>query len=56
MARKIRFTPEGGALYEVTCLVARPQDWPGVHCVTALLTGEPIEGTWFDRTKEWEAR
>ncbi len=36
--------------------VARPQDWPGVHCVTALLTGEPIEGTWFDRTKEWEAR
>ena len=37
-------------------LVARPQDWPGVHCVNALLTGEPIEGTWFDRTKEWEAR
>jgi hypothetical protein len=37
-------------------LVARPQDWPGVHCVTALLTGEPIEGTWFDRTREWEAR
>ncbi|HEV7671192.1 MAG TPA: hypothetical protein VGS22_21965 [Thermoanaerobaculia bacterium] len=37
-------------------LVARPQDWPGVHCVTALLTGQPIEGTWFDRTKEWEAR
>ena len=37
-------------------LVARPQDWPGVHSVTALLNGEPIEGTWFDRTKEWEAR
>ncbi len=37
-------------------LVARPQDWPGVHSVTALLTGEPIEGTWFDRTREWEAR
>ncbi len=37
-------------------LVARPEDWPGVHCVIALLTGEPIEGTWFDRTKEWEAR
>ncbi|HXU33905.1 MAG TPA: hypothetical protein VN851_25315 [Thermoanaerobaculia bacterium] len=37
-------------------LVARPQDWPGVHCVTALLTGQPIEGTWFDRTREWEAR
>jgi REP element-mobilizing transposase RayT len=37
-------------------LVARPQDWPGVHCVTALLTGQSIEGTWFNRTKEWEAR
>ncbi len=37
-------------------LVARPQDWPGVHCMNALLTGEPIEGTWFDRTREWEAR
>ena len=37
-------------------LVARPQDWPGVHCVTALVSGQPIEGTWFDRTKEWEAR
>ncbi len=24
--------------------------------MTAPLTGEPIEGTWFDRTKEWEAR
>ncbi|MEP7009398.1 MAG: hypothetical protein ABJC13_03670 [Acidobacteriota bacterium] len=31
-------------------------DWPGVQCVTALLTGQLIEGTWFDRTKEWEAR
>ncbi len=37
-------------------LVARPQDWPGVHCVTALLTGQQIEGTWFDRTRESEAR
>ncbi len=37
-------------------LVARPQVWPGVHCVTALLSGQPIEGTWFDRTREWTAR
>jgi len=37
-------------------LVARPQDWPGVHCVTALLTSEPMEGTWFNRTREWQAR
>ena len=26
-------------------LVARPQDWPGVHSVIALLTGQPIEGS-----------
>ena len=37
-------------------LVARPQDWPGVHCVDALLSGLPLEGTWFDRTKEYAAR
>ena len=37
-------------------LVERPQDWPGVHCVEALLTGQPMEGTWFDRTKEYAAR
>ena len=24
--------------------------------MTALLTAEPIEGAWFDRTREWEAR
>ena len=34
----------------------RPQDWPGVHCVNALLTGQPMEGTWFDRTKEYATR
>jgi REP element-mobilizing transposase RayT len=37
-------------------LVARPQDWPGVHCVDALLSGQPMEGTWFDRTREYGAR
>jgi len=37
-------------------LVARPQDWPGVHCVEALLSGEPLKGTWFDRTQEFAAR
>ena len=37
-------------------LVERPQDWPGVHCVEALLTGEPLKGTWFDRTQEFAAR
>jgi hypothetical protein len=37
-------------------LVERPQDWPGVHCVRALLEGEVLEGLWFDRTQEYAAR
>jgi len=32
--------------------VARAEEWPGVHCVTPLLTGAPVGGTWFDRTLE----
>jgi hypothetical protein len=37
-------------------LVERPQDWPGAHSVNALLTGQSLEGTWFDRTQEFAAR
>ncbi len=37
-------------------LVERPQDWPGVHAVQALLEGTSLEGTWFDRTQECSAR
>lgn len=37
-------------------LVSRVQEWPGVHCATPLLTGVPAEGTWFDRTLEYNAR
>ena len=37
-------------------LVERPQHWPGVHCAQALLTGAELEGTWFDRAAEYEAR
>ncbi|HEY4564975.1 MAG TPA: hypothetical protein VIJ36_18470, partial [Thermoanaerobaculia bacterium] len=37
-------------------LVDRPRDWPGVHCVRALLEGEALEGLWFDRTQEYLAR
>ena len=37
-------------------LVERPQHWPGVHCATALLAATALEGTWFDRTAEYEAR
>ena len=37
-------------------LVAKASEWPGVHCVRALLDGEPIRGLWFDRTQEYAAR
>ena len=36
-------------------LVARPTDWPGVHCAAALTEGAPLVGTWFDRTAAYEA-
>ena len=37
-------------------LVEQPQDWPGVHCVNALLGGEPMTGHWFNRSREYAAR
>jgi hypothetical protein len=37
-------------------LVERPRDWPGVHAVRALVEGVPLEGYWFDRTREQAAR
>lgn len=37
-------------------LTARPQDWPGAHCVMALVEGQPLRGAWFDRTREYAAR
>jgi hypothetical protein len=37
-------------------LVAKPKDWPGVHCARALAEGEPLRGYWFDRTQEYAAR
>jgi putative transposase len=36
-------------------LVERLAEWPGAHAVQALLTGEPLEGTWFDRKGEYLA-
>jgi len=29
-----------------------PTEWLGANSVDALLTGEPLEGVWFDRTRE----
>jgi hypothetical protein len=37
-------------------LVASPLEWPGVHCAQALIKGEAVEGTWFDRKLEHNAR
>jgi putative transposase len=37
-------------------LVARPQDWPGVHAAAALLSGQSLEGTWYNRKLEHAAR
>ncbi len=37
-------------------LVGRVEEWPGVHCAHPLLTGESIEGTWFNRRLEYNAR
>ncbi|MGE0641870.1 MAG: transposase [Thermoanaerobaculia bacterium] len=36
-------------------LVLKPTDWPGATSVRSLLTGEPIRGTWIDRTSEYQA-
>lgn len=37
-------------------LVARPQDWPGPHGVTALIEGTALSGLWIDRTLEHRLR
>ena len=37
-------------------LVEKVSDWPGVHCAQALLTGEPVQGYWYDETQAYAAR
>src|SRR5690606_33091352 len=37
-------------------LVARPEEWPGPHCVRALKSGKPLQGVWISRTAQWAAR
>ena len=36
--------------------VLSPGAWPGVHSANALLEGKSLQGTWFDRSLEYEAR
>ena len=35
--------------------VLTPREWPGVHCVDALLENKPMQGTLFNRSLEYEA-
>ncbi len=37
-------------------LVPSPRDWPGASSLKALLAEESLDGTWFNRTKEFVAR
>jgi hypothetical protein len=37
-------------------LVEKVSQWPGLHCTHSLLTGEAVEGYWFDGTQEYAAR
>jgi REP element-mobilizing transposase RayT len=36
-------------------LVESPLEWQGAHAAGALVHGEPMEGYWWNRTKEWAA-
>ena len=33
-------------------LIERLRDWPGISAVRAILEQEPLQGYWFDRTRE----
>jgi REP element-mobilizing transposase RayT len=37
-------------------LVANLRQWPGLQSIRQLADGEPLAGTWFDRTQEYLAR
>ena len=37
-------------------LVAGVREWPGVQSAAALIDGTPLEGHWFDRTREYATR
>lgn len=34
-------------------LVMAPEEWPGLQTIAAMTRGEPIRGTWVDRTRMW---
>ena len=36
-------------------LVWKPEDWPGVHSVRELVTGEPISGIWVNQSEKYRS-
>jgi hypothetical protein len=32
-------------------ITSRPEEWPGFHCAASLVSGEPIDGEWFNGTR-----
>jgi REP element-mobilizing transposase RayT len=36
-------------------LVVSPRQWPGLHCIDALIDSNSLQGVWHDRTAEYEA-
>ena len=37
-------------------LTSKPEEWPGIHAVDALLEGRPLVGKWISRGSQWAAR
>ena len=37
-------------------LVDKAEEWPGVHSAKALMTGAPLVGHWYNRSREYAAR
>ena len=50
--RRLRYLLEQGCKER---LVASPKHWPGASSTRALLSGEPVEGIWIDRTAQYKA-
>ncbi len=50
--KRLRYVLSHGAKEN---LVASPRQWPGLHCIDALIDGTPLEGVWRDRSAEYEA-
>ncbi len=50
---RLRYSLSHGIKEELLESVA---EWPGIHAARQLVHGKPLEGYWFNRSKEWAAR